>query len=40
MKFVMDERIKHRLTGLVVILSIAAIFLPEQVKKSNQRHLH
>jgi DedD protein len=37
MKFVMDERIKHRLTGLVVILSIAAIFLPAVMKKSNQR---
>jgi len=37
MKFVMDERLKHRLTGLIVILSIAAIFLPAVVKKSNQR---
>lgn len=37
MKFVMDERVKHRLTGLIVILSIAAIFLPAVMKKSNQR---
>jgi DedD protein len=37
MKFVMNERIKHRLTGLVVIISIAVIFLPAMMKKSNQR---
>ncbi len=37
MKFVMDERIKHRLTGLVVIISIAIIFLPAMMKKSNKR---
>ena len=36
MKFVIDERIKHRLTGVVVIISIAAIFVPAMVKKSNQ----
>ncbi len=36
MKFVMDERVKHRLTGLVVILAVAAIFLPAMLKKSNQ----
>ena len=35
MKFVMDERVKHRLTGLVVILSIAAIFVPAVMKKST-----
>ena len=35
MKFVMDERVKHRLTGLVVILSIAAIFVPALMKKST-----
>lgn len=35
MTFVMDERVKHRLTGLVVILSIAAIFIPAVLKKSN-----
>ena len=37
MKFVMNEHIKHRLTGLVVIISIAIIFLPAMMKKSNQR---
>ena len=36
MKFVMSERVKHRLTGLVVIVSIAVIFLPAMMKKSNQ----
>ena len=36
MKFVMDERIKHRLTGVVVIVSISVIFLPAMMKKSNQ----
>ena len=36
MKFAIDERVKHRLTGLVVIISIAAIFLPAMMKKSNQ----
>ncbi len=35
MKFVMDERVKHRLTGLVVILSIAAVFIPAVMKKST-----
>ncbi len=33
----MDERVKHRLIGLAVILSIAAIFAPAVIKKSNQR---
>ncbi|MDP1601704.1 MAG: SPOR domain-containing protein [Legionella sp.] len=37
MKFVMDERFKHRLVGIAVILSIAAIFVPAIMKKSNQR---
>lgn len=36
MKFMMDERVKHRLTGLVVVVSIAVIFLPVMMKKSNQ----
>jgi DedD protein len=36
MKFALDERLKHRLTGLVVILSIGVIFLPAMLKKSNQ----
>ncbi|PJE13367.1 MULTISPECIES: SPOR domain-containing protein [Legionella] len=37
MKLVIDERVKHRLIGLAVILSIAAIFAPAIMKKSNQR---
>ena len=35
MRFVLNERAKHRLTGVVVILSIAVIFLPAMMKKSN-----
>ena len=37
MKLVMDERLKHRLVGLLVIISLSAIFVPGIVKKSNQR---
>ena len=37
MKIVMSEQIKHRLTGLVVILSVAVIFLPTLLKQSNHR---
>jgi DedD protein len=37
MTFVMDERLKHRLVGVAVILSIAAIFAPAIMKKSNHR---
>jgi DedD protein len=37
MKLVMDERVKHRLTGVVVLVSIAVIFVPAMIKKSNQR---
>lgn len=37
MKMVMDERVKHRLIGLAVIISIGAIFAPAIMKKSNQR---
>lgn len=37
MKLVMDERLKHRLVGLAVVISIAAIFVPAIIKKSNQR---
>lgn len=37
MKLVLDERVKHRLIGLVVIVCTAAIFLPALMKKSNQR---
>ena len=35
MKFVMSERIKHRLTGGVVVLAVAILFLPGLLKKSN-----
>lgn len=37
MNISIDERTKHRLTGLVVILAVAIIFLPAMIKKSNQR---
>lgn len=37
MKLVMDEKLKHRLIGLSVILSLGAIFLPAMMKKSSQR---
>jgi len=37
MNISIDERTKHRLTGLVVILALAIIFVPAMVKKSNQR---
>ena len=37
MNLTIDERTKHRLTGLVVLIAIAIIFLPAMLKKSNQR---
>lgn len=37
MKWVMEEKVKHRVVGIAVILSIAAIFTPAVMKKSNQR---
>lgn len=37
MKLITDERVKHRLVGLAVIFSIAAIFAPAIIKKSSQR---
>lgn len=36
MKLVLDERMKHRLTGVMVVLAMAIIFLPDVMKKSNQ----
>lgn len=36
MKIAMDERLKHRLVGLAVILSLGVIFGPAMLKKSNQ----
>ncbi|MCP0913300.1 MULTISPECIES: SPOR domain-containing protein [Legionella] len=37
MKFALDERLKHRLIGAVVIISVAAVFLPALMKQSNYR---
>ena len=37
MNLAIDERTKHRLTGLVVIMAVAIIFVPAMLKKSNQR---
>ncbi|MDF1678603.1 MAG: SPOR domain-containing protein [Legionellaceae bacterium] len=37
MNFAIDERTKHRITGLVVIMAVAIIFVPAMLKKSNQR---
>ena len=37
MKLVMSERVKYRVTGLVVIMSVAVIFLPTLMKNSNHR---
>ncbi|MCX7115952.1 MAG: SPOR domain-containing protein [Gammaproteobacteria bacterium] len=36
MKLTIDERLKHRMVGLAVIISIAAILLPAILKKSTQ----
>jgi DedD protein len=36
MKLIMDEKLKHRLIGLAVIISIAAIFAPAVLRKSSQ----
>lgn len=37
MKLVIDEKLKHRLIGLAVIISLGAIFAPAIMKKSSQR---
>lgn len=37
MKLVLDEKLKHRLIGLAVIISLGAIFAPALMKKSGQR---
>lgn len=37
MKLVMDEKLKHRLIGLAVIISLGAIFAPAVMKKSSSR---
>ena len=36
MKLVIDEKLKHRLIGLAVIISLGAIFAPAIMKKSSQ----
>ena len=37
MQWFQDEKFKHRMIGLAVLLSIALVFVPAMVKKSNQR---
>lgn len=37
MKFVIEDRLKHRVTGVIVIVALLAIFLPDMMKKSNRR---
>lgn len=37
MKFILDEKLKHRLVGLAVIISLGAIFAPAVMRKSSQR---
>ena len=37
MKFLLDQRLKHRVIGGVVIASLAAVFLPAMMKQSNYR---
>ncbi|PJD93903.1 MAG: hypothetical protein CK424_01205 [Legionella sp.] len=36
-KKILDDRIKHRLIGFVVVLSLMIIFLPAMLRQSNQR---
>lgn len=40
MKLVIDEKLKHRIIGMAVIISIVAIFAPAVMKKSSQRFEH
>lgn len=37
MKFYLEEHIKHRIIGVVVLASIAMVFLPAVMKQSNYR---
>lgn len=37
MKFILTEQMKHRIVGVIVIVSLASIFLPALMKKSNYR---
>lgn len=36
MNFIIDERIKHRIIGVVVLAALAVIFVPALMKKSSQ----
>lgn len=36
MKLVIDEKLKHRIIGVAVIISLGAIFAPAMMKKSSQ----
>lgn len=38
MKFIIEERTKYRLIGVIVLLSIAAVFIPAITKQSSQRY--
>lgn len=37
MQWFQDEKVKHRVIGLAVLMSMALVFVPAMVKKSNQR---
>lgn len=37
MQWLKDDKIKHRVIGLAVLLSFAVVFIPAMVKKSNQQ---
>lgn len=37
MKIYLEERIKHRIIGIIVLFSIAIVFLPAVMKQSNYR---
>ncbi len=37
MKFTIDDRVKHRIIGVFVLVAVAVIFLPAVMKKSNYR---
>jgi DedD protein len=37
MKLLVDDRVKHRLIGIVVLLAILIILLPSMIRHSNQR---
>lgn len=37
MQWIIEEKVKHRIIGVAVLLSIVIVLLPAMVKKSNQR---